>query len=106
MMLQMRREVARYQQTRVIVQALRDESGDATSEAFKDYRYALMPFLSEEDKREEKKMVQLLHDEVSRGGLKVQALGGAQAEPVSRLHRQRHPVNPSQTANWKRTRRW
>lgn len=105
-MLQMRREVARYQQTRVIVQALRDEDGDSTSAAFKDYRYALMPFLSAEDKKEEKKMVEALQNEVARGGLKVTALGGGRAEPVSQLHRQRQLVNPSQTVNWKRTRRW
>jgi len=61
--------------------------------------------LSVEDKKEEKKMVQALQNEVARGGLRVQALGG-QAEPISQLHRQRQLVNPSNTVNWKRTRRW
>lgn len=105
-MLQMRREVARYQQTRVLVQALRDgEDGEATRAAFQDFRYSLMPFLSDEDKKEEKRMVEFLHNEVDRGGLQVQALGGGPA-PVSQLHRQRQPVDPNKTANWRRTRRW
>jgi hypothetical protein len=105
-MLQMRREVARYQETRAIVQALRDgEEGESTRKAFEAYRHALMPFLTDEEKKEEQRMVELLQAEVSRGGLKIQSLGEPQ-HMVSRLQQQAQLKDPNKTVNWRRTRRW
>ena len=105
-MLQMRREVARFQETRALVQALRDgDEGESTRKAFNDYRYALMPFLSDQDKEEEKKLVEALNAEVARGGLKVQAL--SQPTPVlSQLRDQSQIRTPHDKVAWKRNRRW
>ena len=71
-MIQMRRELARFQETMVIVQAARDdESGDATQKAFEAYRNTLMPYLKKQLDEEHQRVIQALRDEAESGPLKV-----------------------------------
>lgn len=104
-MLQMRREIARFQETRAIIQGMRDEDGDAAKKSFEDYRNALMPFLADEDKRREKALVQQLQSEVGRGGMQVRPLTSA-TTVVSQLKRQVNTKGPRPPSSWKRLRKW
>jgi hypothetical protein len=74
-MVQMRRELARFQETITIVQAVRDdESGDSTQKAFENYRNTLMPYLKRELEEERKRVIQALKDEANRGALSVKPI--------------------------------
>lgn len=74
-MIQMRRELARFQETMTIVQAARDdESGDATQKAFESYRNTLMPYLKKELDEERKRVIQALRDEAGRGAMSVKPI--------------------------------
>lgn len=71
-MLQMRRELARFQETMVIVQAARDDdSGDATQKAFESYRNTLMPYLKKQLDEEQKRVIGALREEANKGPLQV-----------------------------------
>jgi hypothetical protein len=100
----MRREIARFQETRAVVQALRDEDGEASRKSFQDYRHALMPFLEEEEKQEERRLIQHLQDEVSKGGLRVQPLMPT-TPVISQLRKQVNIKDPTKPG-YRRTKRW
>lgn len=71
-MIQMRRELARFQETLLIVHAVRDdETGDSTQKAFENYRNTLMPYLKRQLDDERKRVIQALRDEAGKGPLKV-----------------------------------
>lgn len=71
-MIQMKRELARFHETLVITQAVRDDdSGDATQKAFETYRDSLMPYLRKELKVEQERVIQALRDEAGKGPLQV-----------------------------------
>lgn len=74
-MIQMRRELARFQETMVIVQAARDgEDGDATQKAFESYRNTLMPYLKKQLDDEQQRVIQALKDEANKGPLRVEPI--------------------------------
>jgi len=71
-MIQMRRELARFQETMVIVQAARDDdTGDATQKAFENYRNTLMPYLKKELDEERKRVINALREEANKGPMSV-----------------------------------
>jgi len=88
-MIQMRREAARLLEVRAIVQAARDssEDGEATQEAFKEYRLALMPYLIQDEKERSLNVQRALAEEFDRGPMKVEALDAEQPGVKSRLKR-------------------
>ena len=98
--------MARFQETRAIIQAVRDgEEGEATRKSFEAYRRALMPFLAEEERKEEKRLIQTLHEEVTRGGLRVQPVGPV-VSPVGHLRNASQIKDPHRAVGWKRRSRW
>jgi hypothetical protein len=86
-MIQMRREAARLLETRLIIQSTRDEEGEATQEAFKDYRLALMPYLVQEEKEQSLNVQRALAEEFERGPMKVTPLDADTPDVKSRLKR-------------------
>lgn len=71
-MIQMRRELARFHETLVVTQAVRDdEAGDATQKAFETYRGYLMPYLKKQLNEEQERVMQVLREEANKGPLKV-----------------------------------
>lgn len=74
-MIQMRRELARFQETMVIVQAVRDDdSGEATQKSFEAYRNTLMPYLKKQLDEERERVIEALREEASRGPLRVEPI--------------------------------
>lgn len=71
-MIQMRRELARFHETLVVAQAIRDdEEGNATQKAFEQYRNTLMPFLKKQMEEEQKRLLRILREEATRGPMQV-----------------------------------
>jgi|PlaIllAssembly_1097288.scaffolds.fasta_scaffold00167_26 hypothetical protein len=75
-MLQMKREMAKLMETRLIVTAMRDDSkeGDVTQRAYDDYRHTMMPYLISEDRNQLKEMMRVLEEEARRGPFKVTSI--------------------------------
>lgn len=72
LMVQMRREVARFLETMTITQAVRDDDqGEATQKAFERYRDSLMPFIKKQVVKEDERVKQMLHQEATRGPLRI-----------------------------------
>lgn len=88
-MVQMRREAAQLLATRASIQAARDQSedGEATQEAFKDYRLALMPYLIQEEKEQSLNVQRALAEEFERGPMGVKPLDIDQPGVKSKLRR-------------------
>jgi hypothetical protein len=88
-MIQMRREAAQLLATRASIQAARDQSedGEATQEAFKDYRLALMPYLIQEEKEQSLNVQRALAEEFERGPMGVKPLDIDQPGVKSKLRR-------------------
>jgi len=86
-MLQMRRESSRLLETRAVVQAMRDQSDDGkpTQDAYADFRKALMPYLAQEERNEDNRIVAALAMEAARGPLVVKAVETPGAAMKSRL---------------------
>lgn len=104
-MVQMRREAARLLEVRAIIQAARDssEDGEATQEAFKDYRLALMPYLIQEEKERSVNVQRALAEEFDRGPMGVQPLDVDQPGVKSRLKRVAAAArNAEPGADWRR----
>jgi hypothetical protein len=74
-MIQMRRELARFKETMVMVQAARDsDDPEATQKAFESYRDTLMPYLKKELRREQARVIEALREEANRGPMKVRPM--------------------------------
>lgn len=117
LMVQMRREVAKYQEVQVLVAAIRsimpvgeavegaDMDGKIVRDILMDYRESLMPFIKKRVEREETKLVDALKQEASRGPLRVTPIANPtvhsrlQARAVEELAKP--PIRP----HWNRRRR-
>ena len=95
LMIQMRRELMRFQETMVVVQAIRDEeSGDATQKAFESYRNTLMPYLKKQLDEERKQVIKALRDEAGKGPLKVAPI----LSPAMARSKLRHELSKARSA--------
>lgn len=72
-MVQIRREASRLMEVRSVVQALQDESetGQATQEAFNDFRLALMPYLMQDERDARKQFREVMNRELRMGPMRV-----------------------------------
>ena len=74
-MIQMRRELARFKETMTIVQAIREgDEGESTQKAFESFRDTLMPFLKKELRKEQTRVVEALRAEANKGPLQVRPM--------------------------------
>jgi hypothetical protein len=107
-MVQMRREAAKLMEVRAVIQTMRDQSedGEPSQSAYDDFRRALMPYLSHEEKERSAAVRAAMNREFSMGPMAVTPI-----EPTgkvrSRLRRIVRQINEAQqpTLGWKRRRR-
>lgn len=104
-MVQMKREAAQLMETRVIVQAMRDESddGDVTQKAFEDYRRALLPYTVGEERKTEDNVIEAMNQEFNAGPMRVKPMENPSAvrSKLSRIVRQLKEV-PKPELRWRR----
>lgn len=116
-MVQMRREVARYQETQVVVAAVRsimpvgegiegaDMDGKIVRDIMLDYRESLMPFMKRRVEREETKLVDALKAEASRGPLRVQPIANPTIRSRIQAKAKEELAKPPMRPHWNRKRR-
>jgi hypothetical protein len=100
-MVQMRREIARFNETLAIVQSLRDgDDGDATFRAFETYRNSLMPYLKEEQRKQEQATIEALRQETQRV-YRVRPLVDTRQGDLSKLKRRLNKIKNSGYRSWR-----
>ena len=116
-MVQMRREVARYQEVQVLVTAIRsilpvgegieaaDMDGKVVRDSLMDYRETLMPFIKQSVVREETELVDALKAEASRGPLRVQPIANPTIRSRLQSRAQEELAKPPVRPRWNRRRR-
>lgn len=116
-MVQMRREVAKYQETQVLVAAIRsimpvgegiegaDMDGKIVRDILMDYRESLMPFIKHRVEREETKLVDALKAEAARGPLRVQPIANPTIRSRLQAKAKEELAKPPMRPHWSRKRR-
>ena len=85
---QMRQEADYYLQRAIVQASIDPDEGKSTTEAWKEYTDHFYPYLGEETKKSDHKALDVLMDEIKRGGLAVRPVAPQVSSKMKKLRKE------------------